>query len=104
MSIVQANLINHVSTPVTVDGGTSQGNAGAGNGEAQAPSAAEILATREMTAGDKAGAWIVTVIALGATAAFIFFLVVDDINEAREKFQSHSLRSSMSSGRSWPGT
>ena len=64
LSIIQANLITKVAAPVTQDkGGTSKGDPSAGSSTDGQPSVmlGSIL-TRKITAGDRAGAGIVTVI------------------------------------------
>ena len=64
LSVIQANLISKVAPPVTQDtGGTSKGDPSAGSTSGGAPTV--VLGsslTRTMTAGDKAGAGIVTAI------------------------------------------
>jgi hypothetical protein len=99
MSIVQANLISFVSGPADSDTGTSKGDASAGNGEPSKPTRDEILATRRITSADRAGAWIVTLIVLGATFAFLGLLLVDDVPV--DRLRAQGLIPKINSGRMW---
>ena len=64
LSVIQANLISKVAPPVTQNvGGTSKGDPSAGSTSGRMPTVAlGSSLTRKMTAGDKAGAGIVTAI------------------------------------------
>lgn len=77
MSVVQSNLIMQVPPPVNVETGTSIGNAAAGGVDTQITQD-DILATRLMTTGDKAGAWIATVVLFGMVTGGIYFLLMDE--------------------------
>lgn len=61
MSVVQSNLILHNAAPADKSTGTSVGNAAAG-GLDRPVTSDDILASRTMTTGDKAGGWLLTVI------------------------------------------
>jgi mannan endo-1,6-alpha-mannosidase len=74
LGVVSANLISQVSPPVDVNTGTSVGNAAAGGVETTL-TADDILATRPITRGDKAGAWIVTVVVFIWISGISAFLV-----------------------------
>lgn len=64
LSIIQANLIDQVSVPVTnKTGGTSQGNVGAGGGGGVSTSN-PALSENVITQGSKAGAGILTCLVL----------------------------------------
>ena len=75
MSIVQSNLILNVAAPVDQSGGTSQGNPSAGGGKDE--NNVPDIALRRITTADKAGAWILTTVALGLMAFAVLFIVVD---------------------------
>ena len=63
LSVIQSNLISKVAAPVTKDtGGTSKGDPSAGTNTGGQPTTLGSSLTRKMTAGDKAGAGIVTTI------------------------------------------
>ena len=64
LSVIQANLISKVAAPVTQDsGGTSKGDPSAGSTTGGQPTVElDSSLTRQMTAGDKAGAGILTAI------------------------------------------
>ena len=62
LSVIQSNLISKVAAPVTDHtGGTSKGDPSAGTNTGGSPTTSSSL-TRKMTAGDKAGAGILTTI------------------------------------------
>lgn len=77
---MQANLILQVPGLADYQTGTSTGDASAGNGASLPPTDAEKLATRRMTASNKAGAAIVTIIMLVAMTAFVVVLVAEDLS------------------------
>jgi mannan endo-1,6-alpha-mannosidase len=82
MSVVQSNLIQHVPALADLKSGTSVGNAGGGGSIEKPPTAEEILATRAMSTGEKAGAWIMTSVVCIAIAGGASFLIASD-NEMR---------------------
>lgn len=64
LSVIQANLIDQVSVPVTnTTGGTSQGNAAAGRGGGVS-NGDPALTTNAITTGSRAGAGILTCLVL----------------------------------------
>ena len=101
MSIVQATLIQSVTGLADSGTGTSKGDASAGNGETRPLTSAEILATRHITTADRAGAWIVTIIMIAATIAFLVILLVDDVPV--DKLRLKGLIPKLHSGRTWHG-
>ena len=78
MSIIQANLISKVAPPVTANkGGTSKGDPTAGSGGDNPTVIHDPTASMKITAGDRAGAAILTALVLGSlvgTTAWISFL------------------------------
>jgi mannan endo-1,6-alpha-mannosidase len=76
MSVVQANLIQAAPQIVNVDSGTSAGNAAAG-GPATTPTE-NLAATRKITTGDKAGAWLLTIIMLVTAVGLAVFMCTPD--------------------------
>jgi mannan endo-1,6-alpha-mannosidase len=78
MSIVQSNLITQVPPPVDVKTGTSIGNAAAGGTAPPEVTADDILKTRPMTAGERAGAWTVTAVLFVVLTGAGGFMISDN--------------------------
>ncbi|KAA8895130.1 glycoside hydrolase [Sphaerosporella brunnea] len=76
MELFQNLLIQQVKTPNTQQTGTSKGNPSAGSGDS-ALTAADLRQTGPTTAGDRAGASILTIVCICLLGAFTWFLVVD---------------------------
>jgi hypothetical protein len=81
MSVVQANLIGGAAALANLQTGNSESNPDAGNGATRSRPSDE--ATRVMTTADKAGAWLLTVLALLASVVGVFALLLDrdDVRE-----------------------
>ncbi|KAJ4386252.1 hypothetical protein N0V93_009145 [Gnomoniopsis smithogilvyi] len=81
MEIVLANMINHTSSPVTnLTGGTSVGNPNAGANDI----GRDVTSSWDMkpvTAVDKAGGWILTMVALAIFFGFIWFAFSNEIDQ-----------------------
>jgi hypothetical protein len=75
LSVVQSNLILSARPLADIGSGDSTSDPGAGSGKGP-PTPSEIL-TRKMTTGDKAGAWILTAVALLAFIAGAVLMVMD---------------------------
>jgi hypothetical protein len=74
LSIIGANLITPALTPVTADsGGTSKGNAGAGNNPTMAPGG---LTASDITTADRAGAGVLTVLGILGVVGGCWWLCV----------------------------
>lgn len=74
LSVIQANLIDQVYTPVTnTTGGTSRGNAGAGGSGSGKSNPA--LSTNTITAKDKAGAGVLTTLVLISVIGSCWWMV-----------------------------
>ena len=75
LSIIQANLISKVNPPLTAQsGGTSKSNPGAGGGEDALANNPDLR--RTITTGDKAGAGILTAIAVGGLLGTMWWILV----------------------------
>ena len=78
LSVIQANLISKVAAPVTANsGGTSKGDPTAGSGGDNPVVVVDPSANMKITAGDRAGAGILTVLVLSmflGMLAWISFL------------------------------
>jgi mannan endo-1,6-alpha-mannosidase len=74
MSIVQSNMILGARPLVDLSTGDSRSDPAAGGG---LPGRVDSIYTRKMTAGDRAGAWIVTAVALVAFVAAAVAMVLD---------------------------
>jgi mannan endo-1,6-alpha-mannosidase len=78
MSVIQANLINQSPELMNINTGDSVSNPSAGGGPVQI--LPDPIFTRKMTGADKAGAWVVTVVAmLACFGTAIALLVEEDI-------------------------
>jgi mannan endo-1,6-alpha-mannosidase len=75
MSIVQANLVLKSPPLADLGNGNSASDPSAGGDSKKGP--IDRVATRKMTTGDKAGAWILTVLALLGSLVGLFALVFD---------------------------
>ena len=74
LSIIQANLIQRVEAPVTADkGGISKGDPSAGT-HGDNPVVLDPLITRKITAGDRAGAAIITAITLVGLVGTMYWI------------------------------
>ena len=77
LSVIQANLIAKVSTPVTsVSGGTSKGNPAAGSNGDNPSQAADPQLTSPITTGDRAGAGILTAMVLGSLLGCVWWISI----------------------------
>jgi len=76
MSVIQANLIGQSPALNNINTGDSVSNPSAGGGAVQI--LPDPLFTRKMTTSDKAGAWVVTVIAVLACLGTAIALVIDE--------------------------
>lgn len=75
LSIIGANLITPSMAPVTAtSGGSSKGNAGAGNNPTMAPGS--TFATNTITTADRAGAGILTVLGVFGVMGGCWWLCV----------------------------
>ena len=75
LSVIQANLIQKVPGPVTLEkGGTSKSNPAAGRADDDTPAGVPRLLTRDITAGDKAGASILTAVTLGSFLGTMYWI------------------------------
>lgn len=83
MEVVLANMIKVVTPPVTNStGGTSTGNPSAGGSDVGLTDPSSILdARRPITAGDRAGAAMCTVVLLLACIAGIVFVMLDETSD-----------------------
>lgn len=74
LSVIGAHLITQAMAPVTADsGGTSKGNANAGNNPTMAPGGS---VASDMTMADRAGAGVLTVFAIFGVAGGCWWLCV----------------------------
>ena len=74
LSVIQANLIQKVAPPVTQDtGGVSKSDPSAGT-KGDKPANVDNLVTRQITAGDRAGASILTAITVGGLLATMYWI------------------------------
>ena len=75
MSVIQANLIDKVPGPVSLDkGGTSKSDPSAGSSDSDTPAGLPNLNTRKITAGDKAGASILTGLTVGGLLGTLYWI------------------------------
>jgi mannan endo-1,6-alpha-mannosidase len=75
LSIIGANLVSPAAAPVTAHtGGTSKGNAGAGNNPTVAPGS--TFATSTITTADRAGAGVLTVLLISVVVGGCWWLCV----------------------------
>ena len=75
MSVIMNNLIQKVKGPVSLDnGGTSQSQPSAGTTDSGAPLALPKLATRKITAADRAGASILTALTLSSLLGTLYWI------------------------------
>lgn len=75
LSVIQANLIQKVAGPVTLDkGGTSKSQPSAGTTDSNTPAGLPKLLTRQITAGDKAGASILTGLTVGGLLGTLYWI------------------------------
>jgi mannan endo-1,6-alpha-mannosidase len=77
MSVVQSNLVLHVAGPADGSTGTSIGNPAAG-GLDRPTTNDEIIATRPVTTGDKAGGWLLTIVLITFLTGGAGFLCSSD--------------------------
>jgi mannan endo-1,6-alpha-mannosidase len=91
MSIVQANLIQQVAAHVDYKTGTSTGDSSAGSRASRALTDTQKLATRRMTASDRFGAAIVTIIMLLATTLFLLTLLIGDLQVGKWISSIHAI-------------
>lgn len=74
MEAFQVTLIDQVENRVTAKtGGTSKGNPNAGTGSTDSKYVAALR--RPITTGDRAGAWILTLLVIFATFCCVYFMV-----------------------------
>ena len=77
LSVIQGNLITKVAPPVSAaSGGTSKGNPAAGSNGDNPTQAADPRLTSPITAGDKAGAGILTALVLGSLLGCVWWISV----------------------------
>ena len=75
LSIIQANLISKVAPPVTANsGGTSKGDPTAGSGGDNPVVVHDPSANMKITAGDRAGAAILTALVLGGLVGMVVWI------------------------------
>ncbi len=75
LSIIQANLISKVAPPVTANsGGTSKGDPSAGSGGDNPVQVHNPSANMKITAGDRAGAAILTALVLGSLVGMLVWI------------------------------
>lgn len=75
MSVIQANLISKVGPPVTANkGGTSKSDPSAGSGGDNPVEVNDPSANMKITAGDKAGAGILTALILGSLVGCVWWI------------------------------
>lgn len=75
MSVIQANLIQKVPGPVTMErGGTSRSDPSAGTGDGDVPAGVSRLLTRRITGGDVAGASILTAGTVGGMLGMVWWI------------------------------
>lgn len=75
MSVIQANLITKVGPPVTANkGGTSKGDPSAGSGGDNPVVVHDPSANMKITAGDRAGAAILTALVLGGLVGMVVWI------------------------------
>ena len=74
LAVIQANLIQKVPGPVSLaKGGTSKSNPSAGSNSDTPPGLPKLI-TRQITAGDKAGASILTAMTLGSLLGMLYWI------------------------------
>ena len=75
LSVIQANLIDKVPGPVSLEqGGTSKSDPSAGTTDSSTPAGLPNLITRKITAGDKAGASILTGLTVGGLLGTLYWI------------------------------
>ena len=75
LSIIQANLISKVAPPVTANtGGTSKGDPTAGSGGDNPVVVHDPSANMKITAGDRAGAGILTILVLSSFLGMVIWI------------------------------
>ena len=75
MSVIQANLISKVAGPVTANkGGTSKGDPTAGSGGDNPVVVHDPSSNMKITAGDRAGAGILTALVLGSLVGMVVWI------------------------------
>ena len=75
LSIIQANLISKVAPPVTANtGGTSKGDPTAGSGGDNPVVVHNPSANMKITAGDRAGAGILTILVLSSFLGMVIWI------------------------------
>ena len=75
LSVIQANLIDKVPGPVSLEkGGTSKSDPSAGTSDSDTPAGLPKLITRKITAGDKAGASILTGLTVGSLLGTLYWI------------------------------
>ena len=78
LSVIQANLIQKVNSPVSsVDGGTSKSNPSAGTGPVSNHPSGATVTTKLITVGDRAGAGILTAVTLISLLGCVVWICVD---------------------------
>ncbi|KAH8886863.1 hypothetical protein GQ53DRAFT_750518 [Thozetella sp. PMI_491] len=101
MEVVLANIIQEVRTPVTNDtGGTSVGDpsaGGSGGGSSGGTSITEIY-TRAISAGDKAGAYILTIVFVIAMVAGAIVLGMDETTDKTASDRLSDIRNFAAAG------
>jgi Glycosyl hydrolase family 76 len=75
MSVIQSNLVLGSKSLEDIHSGNSKSDPSAGGGASQAPR--DPIFTRKMTAADKAGAWILTLLMLGMFIAGAVLMGID---------------------------
>lgn len=101
MEVVLATMIEHVTAPVTNNtGGTSVGDPGAGGSDIgnDTPNSA-IGSMKPITAGDKAGAGILTAIISLSLLALLAWLMLDETNDKPAHQQVARFATGLATGR-----
>jgi len=101
MEVVLANMIQHVTAPVTnTTGGTSEGNSGAGGSDIGRDDPYSIIDSwRPIGNGDRAGAGILTAVVVMSLLAGLAWIMLDETSEKPPHHQAARFATGIATGR-----